>query len=81
MKYACSTVVGASKSRLSWLMPDASTSSIRPNLSPPSGRQMPDFPLCGSSPPAGSEPATTRGAAEGFLIAGCGYPGRYGTHG
>ena len=37
--------------------------------------------LCVSSPPAGSKLGTTRGAAEGLLIVGCGYPGRHGTHG
>jgi hypothetical protein len=36
---------GASKSRRSWLTPDASTSSTSPNLSAPSGRQIPDRPL------------------------------------
>ena len=44
-KYACKVVVGAPKSRPSWLIPEASTSSISPNRSAPSGRQMPDFPL------------------------------------
>jgi hypothetical protein len=39
------------------------------------------FLLCGSSPPVGSELGTTRGAAEGLLIVGCGYPGRYRTRG
>src|SRR5205809_152600 len=41
-KYACSVVEGASNSSLSWLSPEASTSSTSPNRSAPSGRQIPD---------------------------------------